>query len=126
MLNFAPTLRALTSGSPITAALDEARRMARRHLEAGGAVLPAQGRKRSAGFLVPAEVDAVALAAAIERRLRANSNAGMGQSVSLLNVLERRPDGRVVVSRAVLERLGGGNADRGERFLARLISEMRR
>ena len=40
MLNFGPTFRALTSGSPITTALYEARRMARRHLDAGGVVTP--------------------------------------------------------------------------------------
>ena len=43
MLNFGPTFRALTSGSPITTALNEARQMARRHLETGGVVMPVDG-----------------------------------------------------------------------------------
>ena len=35
--------------------------MARRHLETGGVVMPVAGRKGSAGFVVPADVDEVAL-----------------------------------------------------------------
>jgi len=126
MLNFGPTFRALTSGSPITTALNEARQMARRHLDAGGVVTPVDGRKGSPSFLVPTDVDPVALAAAIKAKLRAGGNAGSGRSGGLLNLLERRPDDRIVVPCGVLERLGGGNADRGERFLERLVSEMRR
>ena len=53
MLNFGPTFRALTSGSPITTALYEARRMARRHLETGGATTAARGLQAPEGFLVP-------------------------------------------------------------------------
>lgn len=56
MFNLAPTLRALTSGSPITTALNEARRMARRHLDTGGAAVSAQNRPGSAGFVVPADI----------------------------------------------------------------------
>ena len=41
------------------------------------------------------------------------------------NLLERKSDGRMVVPQAVLERFGGGNADRGEQILERLISETR-
>ena len=126
MLNFGPTFRALTSGSPITTALNEARQMARWHLETGGVVTPVDGRKGSPSFVVPTDVDPVALAAAIKAKLRAGGNAGSGRSGGLLNLLERRPDGQVVVSRAVIERLGGGNTDRGERFLERLIAEMRK
>ena len=125
MFSLAPTLRALTTGSPITTAINEARRMARRHLEAGGAVMPVDGRKGSPGFVVPADVDVVALAAAIEAKLRAGGNAGSGRSGGPLNLLERRPDGRLVVPRAVLEQLGTGDAVRGEQLLERLVSEMR-
>ena len=53
MFNFAPTLRVLTAGSPIMTAIHEARRMARRHLEKGGAAAPAKedefGRVLGAG-----------------------------------------------------------------------------
>ena len=51
MLNFAPTLRALTAGSPITRVMQEVRRMARRHLETGGAATAARGQPRPKGFL---------------------------------------------------------------------------
>ncbi len=40
-------------------------------------------------------------------------------------LLERRPDGRIVVPRAVLAQLGTGDAVRGEQLVERLIGEMR-
>jgi len=124
MLNFGPTFRALTSGSPITTALNEARQMARRHLETGGVVMPVDGRKGSPGFMVPADVDEGALAKAIEAKLRAGGNAGSGRSGGPFKLLERRPDGRIVVPRVVLEQLGTGDAVRGEQLVERLTSEM--
>ena len=124
MLNFGPTFRALTSGSPITTALNEARQMARRHLETGGTVTLADGRKGSPGFLVPADVDEGALMAAIEGKLRDADDAKYDRRRNL-KLLERRPDGRVVVPRVVLEQLGTGDAVRGEQLVERLISEMR-
>jgi len=39
-------------------------------------------------------------------------------------LLERRPDGRIVVPRAVLAQLGTGDAVRGEQLVERLTSEM--
>ena len=126
MFSLAPTLRALTTGSPITTAIREAHQMARRHLNTGGATTAARGLQTAEGFLVPSGIDTVALAKAIEAKLRAGGNAGSGRSGGLLNLLERRPDDRIVVPCGVLERLGGGNADRGERFLERLLDEMRR
>ena len=124
MLNFGPTFRALTSGSPITTALNEARQMARRHLETGGTVTLEDGRKGSPGFLVPADVDEGALTGAIEAKLRAADDAKYDRRGDL-KLLERRPDGRVVVPRVVLEQLGTGDAVRGEQLVERLISEMR-
>jgi hypothetical protein len=121
MFNMAPTLRALTAGSPITTAMHQARRMAQRYLERGGAVVSAKAQPKSAGFLVPGDVDAAALATAIEAKLR----AGRNKKNDLPNVLERRQDREIVVPRVVLERLGAGNATRGEQLLARLMSEMR-
>ncbi len=126
MLNFVPTLRALTAGSPITRVMQEVRRMARRHMETGGAVVPAQGRMGSVGFRVPADVDVVRLRAAIEARLRAGGYIKLGRNSGLSNLLERRADGRFVVLQPILVQIGGGNADSGERFLERLVSEMRR
>ena len=126
MFSLAPTLRALTTGSPITTAIREAHQMARRHLNTGGATTAARGLQAPKGILVPSDIDTVALAKAIEAKLRAGGNAGSGRSGGPFKLLERRPDGRIVVPWLVLERLGGRNADRGERFPERLISEMRR
>ena len=124
MFSLAPTLRVLTAGSPITTAINEARLMARRRLETGGVVMPVDGRKGSPEFVVPTDVDVVALEAAIQAKLRAGGNAGSGQSGGLLHLLERRSNGRLVGPPAVLEQLGTGDAVRGEQLLERLISEM--
>src|SRR4051794_26215890 len=117
MFSLAPTLRALTTGSPITTALYEARRMARRHLETGGVVMPVDGRKGSPGFVVPADVDEGALTAAIEAKLRATARMPPQRDSGRLDVLQRMPNGQLVVRRVVLEWLGNGNADQGERLL---------
>jgi hypothetical protein len=124
MFNLAPTLRALTAGSPITTAMYQARRMAQRFLERGGAVVSAKAG--SSGFVVPADVDAAALAKAIEAKLRAGPPAASERHSGRRDVPQRKPDGQLFVSQAVLEQLGGGNAARGVRFLERLIDEMRR
>src|SRR4051794_33021900 len=110
MFNMASTLRALTTGSPITTALHEARRMARQHLKTGGAT---KGRPGSSGFVVPSDVDAAALTHAIEAKLRADGNARSGRNSALRKLLERRQDGRLIVPQVVLEQLSGGVADRG-------------
>jgi hypothetical protein len=124
MFNLAPTLRALTAGSPITTALHEARRMAQQYRERGGAVVSAKAG--AAGFVVSPEVDAVALAAAIEVTLRTGSGAKSDRSSARLNLLERRSDGQLVVPRMVLERLGTGDAACGEKVLKHLINETQR
>ena len=72
--------------------------MARRRLETGGVVMPVDGRKGSPEFVVPTDVDVVALEAAIQAKLRAGGNAGSGQSGGLLHLLERRSNGRLVVT----------------------------
>jgi hypothetical protein len=120
MFNLAPTLRALTAGSPITTALHEARRMAQQYRERGGAAVSAQGTM-SAGFLLPADIDAVALAVAIEATLRTGSGAKSDRSSTRLNLLERRSGGQLVVPRMVLERLGTGDAACGEKVLKHLM-----
>ena len=99
--------------------------MARRNVETTGVVMPVAGRKGEPGFVVPADVDEVTFTAAIDVRLHANGNGGSGRNGGLLNLLERRPDGRIVVPRTVLEQLGTGDAARGEQILGPLISEMR-
>src|SRR6476660_7933533 len=113
MFSLAPTLRALTTGSPITTTIREAHQMARRHLNTGGATTATRGLQAPKGFLVPFGIDTLALAKAIEAKLGAGGNAGSGRSDGPFKLLERRPDGRIVVPRAVLERLGSGNAGRG-------------
>ena len=126
MFNLAPTLQALTAGSPITTAIHEARRMARRHLETAGAAVSTGREPQSAGFPVPADIDAVALVAAIEAKLRASCDAALDRRNGLPNILERTRDGRLVVPRGgVLERLGTGDATRAQQFLIRLMSEIR-
>ena len=72
MFSLAPTLRALTTGSPITTAIREAHQMARRHFDTGGATTAARGLQAPKGILVPSDIDTVALAKAIEATLRAS------------------------------------------------------
>ena len=123
MFSLAPTLRALTTGSPITTAIREAHQMARRHLNTGGATTAARGLQAPEGFLVPSGIDTVALVKAIEATLRAAGDANSDRRDDL-KLLERRPDGRIIVPRVVLAQLGTGDAVHGEQLLERLISEM--
>ena len=99
--------------------------MPRGHLETGGATIAARGLQAPEGFLVPSGIDTVALAKAISAKLRAGDDARPSRSGGLLNLLERRPDGQIVVPRAVLTQLGTGDAVRGEQLVERLIGEMR-
>ena len=96
MFSLAPTLRALTTGSPITTAIREAHQMARRHFDTGGATTAARGLQAAEGFLVPSGIDTVALEAAIEAKLRASLNAGSGRSGGPFKLLERRPVERLI------------------------------
>jgi hypothetical protein len=69
MLGLENTLRSLTA-SPVTAALNEVRRHARRyHLEAGGAAGSAHDRDERPGSVLPADVDPVAIVMALAHRL---------------------------------------------------------
>jgi hypothetical protein len=128
LLGLAHSLRSLTN-SPATAALQQAHRMARRRLESGG---PASS-KRSRGdddageseFVLPPGVDPVAVAVAIRAKLHAGRGAQAGLGEDLLNVLERRSGGRVVVPGYHLLRLGDGRFDRGKRFMHGVISKLR-
>ena len=99
--------------------------MARRNLETGGVVTPVDGRKGSPGFVVPADVDEVALAAAIDAKLRVGARTPLERDSGRLGVLQRTRDGRVVVPRTVLAQLGTGDAVHGEQLVERLIGEMR-
>jgi hypothetical protein len=122
------TLRSLTT-SPATAALQQAHRMARRRLESGG---PASS-KRSRGdddaadaeFELPSDIDPAEVALAIHAKLHAGRGAQAGLGDDLLNVLERRSGGRVVVPGFHLLRLGDGRFDRGRRFMHRVVNQIR-
>jgi hypothetical protein len=74
--------------------------------------------------VVPADVDAVALAAAIEAKRRASAGSLSERDSSRLDVLQRTSNGRLVVTQAVLKRLGGGNTERGKRFLKQVMNEI--
>src|SRR4051794_28608756 len=73
-LGFANTFRSLTA-SPIASAVHEAHRMARKHLEAGGAAVSASPTSRAGSpadnhyVLLPPDIDADEVVKAIEAKL---------------------------------------------------------
>jgi hypothetical protein len=113
-------LRSLTK-SPITSALDQARRTAKQHLDAGGNVAPAAGGGDE-GVLLPADIDADAVAAAITAALIGASSRQRGKPAS--DTLVQCRDGRFVVRRHCVERLGCGDFERGKRRLAGLVAKI--
>jgi hypothetical protein len=130
LFEMARALRSLTS--PLTAALHEARRMARPphlHFEEGGAV-PHEGRvvdqNDDGDFLLPPDVDPMLVALDIDEKLRDGQAppAGLGHDPTI--VLERRAGGRIVVAGHHLLRLGDGRFDRGRQFMHNLIASIRR
>ena len=93
LFEMARALRSLTR-SPITSALHEARRIARPHFhfEEGG-VVPHEARvedhDNEGGFLLPPDVDPMAVALAIDEKLRdGRTAAGLGDDP--MRRLERR------------------------------------
>lgn len=119
-LELANTLRSLTR-SPITAALNEAHRMARRRLEAGGAAMPAANQ---AGFVLPVDVDPNAVRMAIEAQLRADQGFRSGHS-SVPAVLEVASDGRFIVPQQVMRWLGRGEVERGKALVDGIVKDVR-
>jgi hypothetical protein len=120
----AKSLGSLTA-SPINAALNEAHRMARRHLEDGGAAVGSGGRDGGHDFPLPLDVDPKAVAVAIEAKLGgAGSQSRAGDASRSL--LESDTDGRLVIPGEHVQRLGEGDFDRGKRFLDRVVNEIRR
>jgi hypothetical protein len=127
LLGLAHSLRSLTT-SPATAALQQAHRMARRRLAVGGASGPAQrldDDSRDTDYALPPDVNPVLVAMAIRAKLHGGraSEAGLGDD--LLDLLERRAGGRVVVPGYHLLRLGDGRFDRGRRFMHRVVNQIR-
>src|SRR5947209_11958243 len=90
--DLAKSLRSLTI-SPAAAAIRQAHGMAQRRLAAGGATVPASKRsddKAPADFVLPADVDASAVAAAIRNKLGVAVRLPDGGADSELHPLERR------------------------------------
>src|SRR5215208_6775874 len=111
--------KSITAASPLTAALGEANRMARRYLQQGGAAI-ADGADR----VVPDDIDQVSMASAIEAKLRgqrdrSRSTAGTSQ------MLMRDKDGRSFVPAEIVQRLGGGDAQRGRQWIDGAVREIR-
>src|SRR5882762_11290992 len=126
LLGLGNTLRSLTT-SPATAALRQAHRMAQRRLAAGGAsgaVRQVDDDTGTADYLLPSDIDPAEVAFAIHAKLHAGRGAQAGLGDDLLNVLERRAGGRVVLPGSHLLRLGDGRFDRGRRFMHRLINQI--
>ena len=126
----ARALRSLTR-SPITSALHEARRMARPHFHFDdGGVVPHEGRVEDrddeGDFLLPPDVDPMAVALAIDEKLRDGRTAQPGIGDDPMRRLERRVGGRIVISGHHLLRLGDGRFDRGRQFMHTLIANIRR
>ena len=130
LFELARSLRSLTR-SPITSALHEARRMARPHFhfEEGG-IVPHEGRvdgqNDDGDFVLPADVDPMAIALAIDEKLRNGRTAQPGIGEDPMAVLERRAGGRIAVPASRLLRLGDGRYDRGRQFMHSLIASLRR
>ena len=124
----ANSLRSLTA-SPIGTLVDQAHRMARRRLESGGAAISKRSRgdddDTEAEFVLPSDLDPADVALAIHAELHAGRGAQAGLGDDLLNVVERRSGGRVVVPGYHLLRLGDGRFDRGRRFLHSVVGQIR-
>jgi hypothetical protein len=127
LFEMARALRSLTR-SPIESALHSARHMARPFRFEEGGVVPHEGRVEDQNddgdFLLPADVDPMAVALAINEKLRDGEIVpGLGDDPMML--LERRAGGRIVVGSHHLLRLGDGNFAKGKRFMHSLISRIR-
>jgi hypothetical protein len=126
LLNFGPTFRSLTASSPIKTVVDQAHRQARRWLENGGAVsAKSRAADHTGAFVIPSDVDPVALTAAIDEKLRGGRGSRSGRDAAATTVLEHGTDGSRVVAALYVQRLGDGDYNRGKRFLGRVVADMR-
>jgi hypothetical protein len=107
LFELARSLRSLTR-SPAIAAIEEAHRMARRRFESGGATGGPADKPSAGDFVLPAGVDPVQVAMAIETKLRTGERRTSNGDSGALKALQRRSDGRVVVPAELVKRLGGG------------------
>jgi hypothetical protein len=120
LFNIGRTLRSLTM-APATAAVRQAHIMAQRRLAEGGAAWePRSGDADPEDFVLSADVDAAAAAAAIRERL------GIAGGNDPLHPLRwRKLGGRAVVRGFHMLRLGDGRFDRGRAFMHRVVREIR-
>ena len=93
-----------------------------------GGVVPHEGRVEDrdddGDFLLPPDLDPMAVALAIDEKLRdARKAAGLGDDP--MQLLERRAGGRVVVAGHHLLRLGDGDFAKGRQFMHGLIARIR-
>ena len=127
IFELAKSLRSLTR-SPLDSVLQAARRMARPGFEEGGTV-PTEGRVVDQygddDFVLPPDVDPLAVAFAVDEKLR-NGRKAAGFGDDPMRLLERRAGGRIVVAGHHLLRLGDGRFDRGRQFMHNLIVSIRR
>jgi hypothetical protein len=98
--------------------------MARRRFESGGATDGPSEKPTAPDFVLPAGVDPLQVAMAIETKLRSGRSLA-NSSNGALNALQRQSDGRVVVPAEVVKRLGGGKMDRGVNLLDGIIAHIR-
>jgi hypothetical protein len=123
-LGLGSTFRSLTT-SPARTAINEAYRIARRRLEAGGAPAsashPVDDQPGPADFVLPADIDPMA----IEAKLHSDRRSPSDRPKDALHALQRRAGGRVVVPGRHILRLGDRRFDRGKRFIQRVIRDIR-
>src|SRR3954468_7046384 len=106
LFELAQSLRSLTA-SPMAGLVQEAHRMARRRLEAGGSAAPrgqVDDQRDMDDFELPGDLDANELKI-IEAKLR----DGAGNLKDAPPLIVRRSGGRVVVPGLHVHRLGGGH-----------------
>jgi hypothetical protein len=118
--------KSLIAASPLTAALGEANRMARRYLQQGGAAI-ANGADRDQrhGFVVPSDIDSVSISSVIEAKLRSMRNRSRSTGGATQVVLERGKDGRLFVPAEIVQRLGKGDDQRGRQWLDGAVRDIR-
>jgi hypothetical protein len=127
LFEMARALRSLTR-SPIESALHSARHMARPFRFEEGGVVPHEGRvdgqNDDGDFLLPADVDPMDVALAIDQKLCDGRTRSLGDDPMML--LERRAGGRIVVGGHHLLRLGDGDFAKGKQFMHGLVAQLRR
>jgi len=83
-----------------------------------------EDRDDEGDFLLPPDVDPMAVALALDEKLRdGRTAAGLGDEP--MRRLERRAGGRIVVAGHHLLRLGDGDFAKGKRFMHSLIARIR-